>query len=148
MPDGFMGNPAAIYLNKIYAAHNIAAAAISAVGDNAPTLIPIPYHPETANEGSYNTGYDSSQNIVANAGDYGTVASIIADMDRRIGQMAYNIASGILEMTDTIFVIPKVVNKTTDFTNNMLNTLGGFITLTDNKAALISGFGGEIAGVG
>ena len=151
MPNGFRGNHAATYLNKIYELHTQAASAAGETVPSAPTgprIITLPFPPSTAFSGSHVTGHGNSSNIVSEQNEYGIYSKSVIEADERAGQTIYDSSNKVQGMTATVFVlpqaVPRIVNVTTDVTSALLT----FRAATEEMSSSARGFAGEIVSVG
>ena len=151
MPNGFRGNHAATYLNKIYELHTQAASAASETSPSAPAgprIITLPFPPSTAFSGSHVTGHGNSSNIVSEQSEYSVYAKSVIEADDRAGQTIYDSSNTVQGMTGTVFVLPQAAPRIINVTTGVIAALSTFRAATEEMSSSARGFAGEIMSVG
>ena len=151
MPNGFRGNPPAVYLGKVSEAHSVAVAAgnqAPAGAPHGPRVVRLPHPPSTANSGSFSVGYNNSSNIVTSQSEYDTVARIVSEMDDGVGEAIYNISTEIEELCETIFVMPSTTPRILALAGTIKSSMGSFRSATEEMSASARMFASEIVSVG
>jgi len=150
MPNGFRGEHAASYLNKVSEIHEAAVAATNQTAPGAPAgpqVISLPYEPGTAHTGSSTTGYGTSANIVSDQSEYTSAMHDIEDGDQYVGQIIYDSAVEVKEICDTVLIMPATNPKILNVSGEVKQSLNSFMSAVGEMAQAASGFASSITGV-
>jgi len=151
MPNGYRGNHAATYLNKVEEVHAEAVAAGNQSPPGAPAgprTIRLPFPASTAHSGGNATGYGNSSNIVADNSDYGAISQAISNLDNRVGEAIYNSSSDIENMCQTVFVFPSATPALMGLSGSIKSSISSFRSTAEEVSAIARTFSNEITSIG